>query len=152
MSVLNWPSSWLDRLLGRSGRRPAGKGGAAGSDSAAFDDAAVDARDDARYGSDEDPEAEWVTVYDAPGIEAAHVIKALLESEDLPVMVRYDTLSVVYGMTAGFNVEVQVPRALRDRALAILEERAAAGPAGDWDDPDDEGSDVTPGTAPDDDS
>lgn len=48
------------------------------------------------------------------------MVKGRLEAEGLPVFLRYDTLSVVYGMTAGFNVRVQVPRALEDRALAIL--------------------------------
>lgn len=114
MSTLPWPLPWLEGLLRRAGRRPGSPaGGASGV-------APAGAATTARFGGEEDPEADWVTVYDAPALEVAHVVKGRLEAEGLPVFLRYDTLSVVYGMTAGFNVRVQVPRALEDRALAIL--------------------------------
>ena len=128
MSALPWPLPWLEGLLRRGGRKPAPPAGAARA-------AQTGAVTTARFGGDEDPETEWVTVYDAPALEVAHVVKGRLEAEGLPVFLRYDTLSVVYGMTAGFNVRVQVPRALEDRALAILDAELEDADAQDFDAP-----------------
>lgn len=86
-----------------------------------------------------DPETEWVTVFDALGMEIAHIIKTRLESEDLPVALRFETMAT-FGLSAGFGVQVQVPRALEDRAREILdaepESAAMDGEDPDADDPD----------------
>jgi hypothetical protein len=60
-------------------------------------------------------------VYTAAWLEEAHVVKGALESEGLPVLLRYESLTTLYGLTAMRGVDVQVPRPLEDRARAVLE-------------------------------
>lgn len=78
----------------------------------------------ARFGADE-RDAEWVTVYSAGSFEEAHILKGRLESSGIPVLLRYSSLSRVYGSPIGYGgagVEVRVPRTLEDRARAELGE------------------------------
>ncbi len=77
----------------------------------------------AGFGGD-DHEGEWVTVFSAGSFEEAHIVKGRLESEDIPVLLRYSSLSRVYGSAIGYGgagVEVRVPRLFEDRARAELE-------------------------------
>lgn len=71
-----------------------------------------------------DHEGEWVTVFSAGSFEEAHVVKGRLESEGIPVILRYSSLSRVYGSAIGYGgsgVEVRVPRLFEDRARAEME-------------------------------
>jgi hypothetical protein len=68
-----------------------------------------------------DRAGEWVTVFWAPGIEVAHVVRGALEAEDIPVMLQAADSSSVMGSTALHGVKVNVPAALEDHARQVLE-------------------------------
>lgn len=61
-------------------------------------------------------------VYTASGQIQAHVIKGRLESEGIPVLLRYDSGSTVFALTVDGlgEVEVLVPRDQAARAHKIL--------------------------------
>jgi len=61
-------------------------------------------------------------VYTASGQIQAHVIKGRLESEGIPVLLRYDSGSTVFGLTVDGLGEVHllVPRDQAARARKIL--------------------------------
>ncbi|MGB5932948.1 MAG: DUF2007 domain-containing protein [Anaerolineae bacterium] len=61
-------------------------------------------------------------VYTASGQIQAHVIKGRLESEGIPVLLRYDSGSTVFALTVDGLGEVQilVPREEAARARQIL--------------------------------
>jgi len=61
-------------------------------------------------------------VYTASGQIQAHVIKGRLESEGIPVLLRYDSGSTVFALTVDGLGEVQllVPREEAARARKIL--------------------------------
>lgn len=71
-----------------------------------------------------DGESPYVTVYIAASLPEAHVIKGKLETEDIPVLLRYESGATVFGLVGGGlgSVEVQVPRPLEERARRLLEE------------------------------
>ena len=52
----------------------------------------------------------------------AHVIKGRLESEGIPVLLRYESAGLVYGITVDGlgQVKVMVPRHLAEEAKEIL--------------------------------
>ena len=66
----------------------------------------------------------YVTVYVAASLPEAHVIKGKLETEDIPVLLRYESGGTVFGLVGGGlgSVDVQVPRPLVERARTLLEE------------------------------
>jgi hypothetical protein len=43
-----------------------------------------------------------------------------LEAADIPVLLRYDSISTVYGATFARGVEVRVPEGLAERARDVL--------------------------------
>jgi len=61
-------------------------------------------------------------VYTASGQIQAHVIKGRLESEGIPVLLRYDSGSTVFAFTVNGlgEVEILVPREEAARARKIL--------------------------------
>lgn len=61
-------------------------------------------------------------VYTASGQVQAHVIKGRLESEGIPVLLRYDSGSTVFALTVDGlgEVEILVPREEAARARKIL--------------------------------
>jgi len=61
-------------------------------------------------------------VYTASGQIQAHVIKGRLESEGIPVLLRYDSGSTVFALTVDGlgEVELFVPRKEATRARQIL--------------------------------
>jgi hypothetical protein len=61
-------------------------------------------------------------VYTASGQIQAHVIKGRLESEGIPVLLRYDSGSTVFALTVDGlgEVEILVPRTEAARARQIL--------------------------------
>jgi hypothetical protein len=69
-----------------------------------------------------DREGEYVTVYRAGSMEEAYIVRGRLASEGVPALVRRNTLGSLYPVAALSGTEVQVPRLLRDEALAILGE------------------------------
>lgn len=71
-----------------------------------------------------DRESPYVTVYLAASLPEAHVVKGRLETEDIPVLLRYESGSTVFGLVGGGlgSVEVQVPRPLEQRARTVLTE------------------------------
>lgn len=81
------------------------------------------AQAEARTGGPE-RETPYVTVYVAASLPEAYVIKGKLETEDIPVLLRYESGSTVFGLVGGAlgSVEVQVPEPLAERAQALLEE------------------------------
>lgn len=66
----------------------------------------------------------YVTVYVAGSLPEAHVIKGKLETEDIPVLLRYESGATVFGLVGGGlgSVEVQVPRPLEERARTLLQQ------------------------------
>ena len=62
-----------------------------------------------------------VTVYTTVQMEA-QIIKGRLESEGIPVLLSYDSVSLVYGFTVDGlgTVEVMVPEHLAEEAKNIL--------------------------------
>ena len=67
-------------------------------------------------------EAGLITVYVAGGQPEAQIIKGRLEIEGIPVMLRYESAGLVYGLTIDGlgQVEVQVPSSVAQRARDIL--------------------------------
>jgi hypothetical protein len=80
-----------------------------------------------------DREAEWVIVYVAFGPEEAQIVRQSLMVNDIPAVMRMDSLDSIFGTTLGLGVRVMVPRALEDRALALLDGDAASGDMEDGD-------------------
>lgn len=136
-TTLDWPWSWLRHPFRRrqrgnpqppadrssaprtaDGDAKAREGGPDASAAGSADASAAGAQ--ARFGGGGNDPAEWVTVYVANALEEAHVVKGALEVEDIPVLLRYDSFGVVYGLTLGRGVQVMVPRVVEDRARAVL--------------------------------
>ncbi len=65
-----------------------------------------------------------VRIYTAQGQLEANVIKSRLESEGIPVLLQYESLGVVFGLTVDGlgQVKVMVPAPLEAEARALLEE------------------------------
>lgn len=78
-------------------------------------------------------ESPYVTIYVAASLPEAHVIKGRLEIEDIPVLLRYESGSTVFGLVGGElgSVEVQVPRPLAERARTLLDEEHGGEPGED---------------------
>jgi hypothetical protein len=68
-----------------------------------------------------------VTIFVAQGQWEASVIKSRLESEGIPVVLQYESLGIVCGLTVNGlgQVKVMVPQPLEAQARAILEEAQA---------------------------
>ncbi|MSP14070.1 MAG: DUF2007 domain-containing protein [Chloroflexi bacterium] len=66
----------------------------------------------------------WIVVYVAAGQLEAHVVKGHLESEEIPVLLKYESAGLVYGLAVGSmaEVEILVPEPLADQARSILGE------------------------------
>lgn len=67
-------------------------------------------------------EPRLITVFVASGQPEAQIIKGRLECEGIPVMLRYESAGLVYGLTIDGlgQVEVQVPSFLAQDAKEIL--------------------------------
>jgi hypothetical protein len=67
-------------------------------------------------------EAPYVTVYVASSLPEAHVVAGRLESEDIPTFVRHQLSDQLWAPAMPLHgIEVQVPRALAERALALID-------------------------------
>ena len=69
-------------------------------------------------------EKRWVTVAVEDGQMRASVLKAKLEACGIPVILRYESIGVVYGITLDGlgKVEIQVPEEHVSQAKEILSE------------------------------
>ncbi len=72
-----------------------------------------------------------VTVYTAQGLLQAEVIKGKLESAGVPVLLAYESVGPIYGLTVDGlgQVRVQVPARYAEDAQAVLADDEAADPA-----------------------
>ena len=63
-----------------------------------------------------------ITVYVAKGQPEAQIVKGRLENEGIPVLLRYESAGIVWGITVDGlgQVEVQVPSARAEEAKQIL--------------------------------
>jgi hypothetical protein len=85
-----------------------------------------------------------VTVYNSMGMLGAQVIKGMLESAGIPVMLKYESAGLIFGLTVdGLGmVEVQVPEEWAEDAEALISEEPedvdsqASGDDGDAESPD----------------
>jgi hypothetical protein len=68
----------------------------------------------------------WVTVFWSNGMLEAQLVKGKLESEEIPVLLKYEAVGHIYGLTHGGlgRVEVRVPKECEEEALEILGEEA----------------------------
>ena len=68
------------------------------------------------------PNTNLTTVYVANGQPEAEIIKGRLETEGIPVMLRYESVGLVYGLTTDGlgQVKIQVPSPLAQEAKKIL--------------------------------
>ena len=66
-----------------------------------------------------------VEVYRAQGEPEAQIIKGLLESEGIPVLLKYESAGIVYGLTVDGmgQVKVMVWERMADDARKLIEER-----------------------------
>jgi hypothetical protein len=71
---------------------------------------------------------ETVVVYVSQGPLGAEVAKSKLESADIPVMLRFEAVGRVLGITVDGlgRVDVLVPRAFEAKAKALLQETDTA--------------------------
>jgi NhaP-type Na+/H+ and K+/H+ antiporter len=67
---------------------------------------------------------ELTTIYESQGILSAQVIKSKLEAAGIPVLLKYEAIGLVYGLTVdGLGlVQVQVPAELAEDASALVAE------------------------------
>jgi len=71
-----------------------------------------------------DEDAGLVCVYVTSGLYQAEIIRGKLETHHIPVLLKYESLGPVMGLTIDGlgEVEVWVPRALESQARSLLEE------------------------------
>lgn len=71
-----------------------------------------------------DDEAGLTCVYITSGLYQAEIIRGKLETNDIPVLLKYESLGPVMGLTVDGlgQVEIWVPRALEAQARSLLEE------------------------------
>lgn len=124
MTATIWPWPWERRGAAAKEDGAAAKedGPAEGAGSAVGAGPAAQSGDRAAFGPGGDREGDWETVYVAATLEEAHIVRGRLEVEGFPVLLAYDSLNTVYGMTASHGVRIRVPRALAERARALLAE------------------------------
>ena len=68
--------------------------------------------------------ANWVVIKIVNGLPEAHIIKGLLESNDIPVRLEYEAIGQIYGLTVDGLVQVKilVPEELFEEAESLLED------------------------------
>ncbi|MCS7261139.1 MAG: DUF2007 domain-containing protein [Anaerolineae bacterium] len=75
-----------------------------------------------------DENAGLTCVYVTSGLYQAEIIRGKLETHDIPVLLKYESLGPVMGLTVDGlgQVEIWVPRALEAQARSLLEESDSA--------------------------
>ena len=71
-----------------------------------------------------DDEKRWESVYQVQGHLLAETLKAKLESEDIPAILRYESVGRVLGITVdGLGaVDIMVPEEFAERAREVLQD------------------------------
>jgi hypothetical protein len=71
-----------------------------------------------------------VTVYESMGMLGAQVVKGKLEANGIPAMLKYDSATLVFGLTIdGLGmVQVQVPEEFAEDAEALVAEDSEVEP------------------------
>ena len=71
----------------------------------------------------EKPKTNFVLLHTVQGELTAHAIKSHLESEGIPVLLQYESVGVVYGLTIDGlgEVKILVPQELYEKAKQIIE-------------------------------
>ncbi len=66
----------------------------------------------------------WLTVHVVHGMEKAVIIKGRLESEGIPVELKYEAIGKLYGITVNGigEIKILVPPDFYDEAKSIIEE------------------------------
>lgn len=66
----------------------------------------------------------WTTVATATGMLQAQLLKSVLESAGIPVVLKYESIGQIYGLTLDGlgEVQVQVPPDRLEEARELLEE------------------------------
>ncbi len=69
-------------------------------------------------------EREFTSIYTAAGEPEAYIVKGRLECAGIPVMLRYESAGVIYGLTVDGlgQMEILVPSDLAEDAKKLLEE------------------------------
>jgi uncharacterized protein YbbC (DUF1343 family) len=103
---------WFDR------REVHGQSDAASQPDEKSADGATVAHTTTGGGKDDQP----VVVWEAANRMEAEIVAGRLRSEDIPAIIRGESLGAIYGLTTGSlaAANVLVPAALADKALAIL--------------------------------
>ncbi|MGC8878932.1 MAG: putative signal transducing protein [Anaerolineae bacterium] len=75
-----------------------------------------------------DEDAGLICVYVTSGLYQAQIIRGKLEANNIPVLLKYESLGPVMGLTVDGlgQVEVWVPRALESQARSLLEESGSS--------------------------
>ena len=70
-------------------------------------------------------ESELVRIHTAQGWHLAQIYKSKLEAAEIPVLLKYDAVGLIYGITVdGLGaVDILVPAAYADDARAMLEDQ-----------------------------
>ena len=68
--------------------------------------------------------ANWVVIKIVNGLPEAHIIKGLLESNDIPVRLEYEAIGQIYGLTVDGlgQVKILVPEDFFGEAESLLED------------------------------
>ena len=68
--------------------------------------------------------ANWVVIKIVNGLPEAHIIKGLLESNDIPVRLEYEAIGQIYGLTVDGlgQVKILVPEEFFEEAESLLED------------------------------
>ncbi len=68
-------------------------------------------------------ESHFIVIRKVQGQETASIIRAHLESEGIPVLLKYESASLIYGITVDGigEVKILVPQELADEARQIIE-------------------------------
>ena len=74
-------------------------------------------------------EPKLVTVFVAQGMLPAQVVKGRLETEGIPVLLRYEAVGQIFGLTIDGlgSVSVLVPHEFAGLAISLLSEDVSAG-------------------------
>ena len=68
-------------------------------------------------------ESDFVTIATVQGQAIAKILEAHLQSEGIPVLLKYDSAAVVYGLTVDGlgQIKILVPKELAEEAKGIIE-------------------------------
>lgn len=77
-----------------------------------------------------------VKVYESQGIFAAEVVKAKLEANGIPALLKYESVGQIFGLTVDGlgRVEVHVPAQFAEQALFLVDEGEDEAPDGTGED------------------